>query len=170
MINYYHDMWCHRSKTLAPLAVLISKNAKWRWDDVHQKAFDDMKNIISKEVQLMYPDFSLPFDIHTNASHTQLGAVILQKGLPLAFYSRKLTNAQMHYTTEHELLSIIETLKEFRNILLGHKINVYTDHKNLTYVNLNTKRVMHWHLLIEEYSPKLHYIKDMHNVATNALS
>ena len=133
-------MWCHCSKMLAPLAALTSKNAKWHWDDVHQKAFDDMKNIISKEVQLMYPNFSLPFDIHTDASHTQLGAVILQKGLHLAFYSRKLTTAQTCYTTtEQELLSIVETLKEFCNILLGHKINVYTDHKNLTYVNFNTK-------------------------------
>ena len=71
MINYYHGMWCHYSETLAPLSALMSKNAKWHWDDVHQKAFDDMKNITSKEVQLMYPNFSLPFDIHTDASHTQ---------------------------------------------------------------------------------------------------
>jgi RNase H-like domain found in reverse transcriptase len=44
--------------------------------------------------------------------------------------------------TKRELLAIVETLKEFRNILLGQKITIYTDHQNLTYKILNTDRVM----------------------------
>ena len=43
----------------------------------------------------------------------------------------------------------METLKEFRNILLGHQITVYTDHKNLTYKCFNTECVMRWRLIIE---------------------
>jgi hypothetical protein len=62
---------------------------------------------------LAYPDFSKPFTIHTDASHYQLGGDISQLGKPIAFYSRKLTDAQTRYTTtERELLSIVETLKE----------------------------------------------------------
>jgi hypothetical protein len=57
----------------------------------------------------------------TYASKVQLGACISQGGKPLAFYSSKLNPAQ---TTERELLSIVETLKEFRNILLGQTIIV----------------------------------------------
>ena len=80
---------------------------------------------------LAYPNFDDKLVIHTDASHSQLGAVITQKGKPIAFYSRKLNDAQTRYTTtEKELLAIVETLKEFRNILLGQKIKVYTDHKN----------------------------------------
>ena len=57
----------------------------------------------------------------------------------VAFYCRKLYSAQVHYTTtERKKMSIVETLKEFRNILLGQQIKVYTDHKNLTYKTLDT--------------------------------
>ena len=40
--------------------------------------------------------------------------------------------------TERELLSIVETLKESRNILLGHKIAIHIYNKNLTHKNFNT--------------------------------
>jgi len=130
-----------------------------------------MKRIISRETLLAYPDFTKPFIIHTDASHSQLGAVISQDNKPIAFYSRKLNPAQTRYTTtERELLSIVETLKEFRNILLGQQIKVYTDHKNLTYVNFNVERVMRWRLIIEEYSPELIYLKGEHNIVADALS
>ena len=83
------------------------------------KAFDTMKKIVSRETLLAYPNFSEPFEIHTtDASHTQLGAVISQHGKPIVFYSQSLNPAQTHYTTtERELLTIVKTLKEFRNIL-----------------------------------------------------
>ena len=133
-------MWARRSETLAPLSALTSKNVKWSWTEVDQKAFDTMKRIISRETLLSYPDFSLPFMIHTDASHLQLGAVISQNDRPIAFYSRELNPAQVRYTTsERELLSIVETLKEFRNILLGQHIHVYTDHLNLTHKQFHTE-------------------------------
>ena len=130
MVNYYRDMWIRQSHVLALLTRLQSKDVKFTWDKQSQEAFDTIKRIMQKEVLLAYPDFSKPFEIHTDASHTQLGAVIAQEGQPIVFYSRKLSSAQTRYTTtERELLAIVETLKEFRNILLGYKIKVYTDHK-----------------------------------------
>jgi transposase InsO family protein len=59
---------------------------------------------------------------------------------------------------------------EFRNILLGQKIKVHTDHENLTYKNFNSDQVMRWRLYIEEYSPELQYIKGTHNVVADAFS
>jgi hypothetical protein len=50
-------------------------------------------------VHLRFTDFSKPFDILTNASDYQLGALIAQEPLPIAFYSRKLNPAQRNYTT-----------------------------------------------------------------------
>jgi hypothetical protein len=56
----------------------------------------------------------------------------MQEGNPLAFYSRKLNSAQTRYTTgEQELLSILETLKEFRDILLGQQVIVFGELENV---------------------------------------
>ena len=61
-------------------------------------------------------------------------------------------------------------LKEFKNILLGQKIHVCTDHKNLTYKTHNSARVMHWRLLIEEFGPELHYFPGKINIVAGCLN
>jgi len=96
---------------------------------------------------------------------------VSQEGKLIAFYSRKLNPAQKRDTTaERELLSIAETLKEYRNILLGQQIEVFTDHKNRVYKHFNTERVMRWRLLLEEFNPKLTCIKGVNNIVADALS
>ena len=146
MIQYYRDLWARRSEMLAPLTDLVgecgqtkvtrakgTKKKPWHWDEVHQKAFDNAKASIAKEVILAYPDFSKVFEIFTDASTKQLGSVITQENQPIAFFSRKLTETQQKYSvTEIELLAIVETLKEFKGMLWGQNLKVFTDHKNLT--------------------------------------
>ena len=80
-----------------------------------------------------------------------MGAVIMQDKKPIAFYFRKLSTAQRRYTTtERELLSTVETCKEYKNILLGYHIIVFTDHKNYTFNGLKASdRVLCWLLLLE---------------------
>ena len=98
----------------------------------HQTAFNAVKRTVARDLILAYPENSIPFEIYTNASTRQLGAVIVQNNRPIAFFSRKLSDAQTQYSiTELELLAIIETLKEFKGMLRGKNIKFYTDHKNL---------------------------------------
>ena len=150
LVNFYRDMTIRRSEILTPLTKLTSKNKEFKWGPTEQTTFDTIKLAISKETLLTYPNFSKEFEIHTDASQYQLGAVIAQDNKPIAFYSRKLTSCQQKYTTtERELLAIVETLKEIRNILLGKRLVVHTDHKNLTFKHLNTDRVIRWRLIIE---------------------
>ena len=65
---------------------------------------------------------------------------------------------------------IVKTLKEFKNILLGQKIKVFTDHKKLTYKTHNSARVMPWRLTIEDFGPELIYLPRDKNIVTDSLS
>ncbi len=71
MVQYYRDIWARCSNMLAPLTSLVreccqtkvtkskgTKKVPWYWAEVHQKAFDDAKATIAKEVVLAYPDFA----------------------------------------------------------------------------------------------------------------
>ena len=72
---------------------------------------------------MAYPDFSQPFEIYTDSSSRQLGAVIVQKNRPIAFFSRKLTETQEKYSvTEQELLAIVGCLKKFKGMLWGQPL------------------------------------------------
>jgi hypothetical protein len=145
MVQYYPDLWARRSDMLAPLTSLVgecgqtkttkakgTKKVPWHWDEVHQRAFNHVKATIAKDIVLAFPDYSKVFEIYTDASSKQLGAVITQDNRPIAFFSRKLSDAQRKYSvTKIELLAIVKTLKEFKGMLWGQNIKVFTDHKNL---------------------------------------
>ena len=73
---------------------------------------------------------------------------------------RNLSSARRNYTVgEKELLSIVESLEEFRTMLYWCKeIHVYTDHKNNTFQRLQTQQLVRWRLFLEELGVQLHYI------------
>ena len=128
---------------------------------MHQ-TFNNIQTTIAKDVVSAYPEYSQGFEIYTDSSKFQLGAVITQNNRPLAFFSRKLSTAQQKYSvTKQELLAIVETLKEFKGMLWGQTITDYTDHKNLMQdaLGLTSDQVYHWRLLLEEYGPTIEYIK-----------
>jgi hypothetical protein len=68
------------------------------------------------------------------------------------------------------LLSIVETLKEFRNILFGQQIIIHTDHQNILYKKLSSDRIICWQLLLEEYGPEYVHVKGNDNIVADALS
>jgi hypothetical protein len=132
-----------------------------------------VKAAISKDVVLAYPDYTKVFEVYTDASQTQLGAVITQGNRPIPFFSRKLSPMQQKYSVaKTELLAIVETLKEFKGMLWGQRIKVYTDHQNLERHALGSTsdRVYRWRLILEEYGPEIVYIKGIHNTVADAIS
>ncbi len=141
---------CNQTKTTKAKG---AKKVPWHWDEVHQRAFDHVKATIAKDEVLAYPDYSKVFKIYTDASSKQLGSVITQDNRPIVFFSPKLSNAQCKYSiTKIELLAIVKTLKEFKGMLWGQNIKVFTDHTNLMRdaLGLTSDQVYQWRLLLEE--------------------
>jgi len=173
MVNFYRDLYPKRAETLAPLTDLCGQKTKFVWGNQQEEAFQKMKDILAQETLLTDPEFDRPFVIYTDASELQIGGIVTQNNKPLGFFSKKLNDTQKRYpVTEQELLAIVETLKYFRHMLLGHKIIVRTDHKNLTHPNSthSSDRVLRQRLLLEDYGVDIEYIQGVKNVVADALS
>jgi len=79
------------------------KQKQWQWDSVYQTTFENVKTTITKDDVLAYPDHTQEFEVYTDSSKFQLGAVITQNNRPLA--CRKLNKAQQRNSmTKQELL------------------------------------------------------------------
>ena len=129
--------------------------------------------MVSADTLLSYPDWKLPFTVHTDASEKQLGTVISQNDKPIYFFSRKLIQPQRNYTTtEKELIEIVECLRKLHGITFGYEINVFSDHKNMVYVATlsESQRVMRLRLIIEEFGPTIQHIDGVDNIVTDTLS
>ena len=81
--------------------------------------------MVSAETLLSYPDWKIPFTVHTDVSDKQLYAITSQNNKPTDFFSRISSKPQRNYTTkEKELLAIVECLKQSRGIIFGYELNV----------------------------------------------
>jgi len=127
------------------------------WNRRTDDAFTTLKDLLTSEPLLQYPDFTKPFVLTTDVSNEALGAILSQgpigRDLPIAYASRTLVNAEKNYsTTEKELLAIVWGSKQFRQYQYGRKFTIVTDHKPLTWV-FNVKdpssRLLRWRLKLE---------------------
>jgi len=177
LCGYYRRFIRNFSKIAKPLTELLRKNTPFVWNQRIDEAFITLKNLLTSEPLLQYPDFTKPFLLTTDASNEALGAILSQgpigRDLPIAYASRTLINAEKNYsTTEKELLAIVWGCKQFRQYLYGRKFTIVTDHKPLTWV-FNVKdtssRLLRWRLKLEEYDYDIVYKPGTRNTNADAL-
>jgi len=108
LAGYYRKFVKNFGIMAKPLTELLKKDRLFVWTSVHASAFQLLKNALSTALVLAMPDFSIPFHIETDASGTGIGAVLLQRGHPLAFISKPLSPKNRGLTVyEKEYLAIL---------------------------------------------------------------
>ena len=81
------------------------------------------------------PDFTIPFQIETDASDVAIGGVLTQNDGPVAYYSQALNSAERNYPVhDRELLAIVRACRKWRPYIDGTRTTVITDHKPLTHL------------------------------------
>ena len=82
------------NKKAAPLSDLLKKNWCWDWSSKCQLVFDKRRRAVTSAPVLKLPNFEKSFKVHTDASDKAIGSVLVQEGHPVAFESRKLSEAE----------------------------------------------------------------------------
>ena len=123
---------------------------------------------------LALPDLTKPFEVQTDASDFALGGVLVQEGHPVAYESRKLSDAERRYTAqENELLAVIHCLRVWRHYLLGSKFVVKMDNSAvshfLTQPKLTPKQAR-WQEFVAEFDLQFEHRAGRTNQAADALS
>jgi hypothetical protein len=118
-----------------PLTDLLKKNTTFCWTDLEQAAFHALKQALISTPVLALPDFTLPFDIETDASDRGIGAVLIQNKHPLAFLSKALgPRTHTLSTYEKEALAILMAVDHWRAYLQPTEFVIHTDQKSLIHL------------------------------------
>lgn len=116
---------------MAPLNKLTTtKPFKWTLKAHH--SFSQLKEVLTTALVLHLLDFTLPFMVETDTSGVDMGAILSQKGHPIAFFSKSFPpKFPCASTYVRELFVITAVVKKWRQYLLGHRFIILTDHQSL---------------------------------------
>lgn len=173
LTGYYRRFVKNYGKICRPLHDLLKKDS-FQWTPEHTVAFEKLKKIMTTCPVLALPDFSQPFVLETDACGTGLGAVLMQKGKPIAYYSKCLgPKASTQSIYEKEALAILEALKKWRHYLIGNPLIIKTDQQSLRFMTTQrlSEGIQHKLLLkLLEFDYTIEYKKGKENIAADALS
>lgn len=151
----------------------------WTWGPEQDIAFNTLKECLSQPPVLGFADYSQPFELHTDASGSGLGAVLYQEQdgqkRALSYASRGLSKSERNYPAHKlEFLALKWAVTEkFRDYLYGHKFTIYTDNNPLTYV-LTTARLdatgHRWLAALASFDFDIKYRTGASNADADALS
>ena len=141
------------STVTQPLRDLLQKKNQWTWGESQQRAFDLVKDELSKTPVLALYDPNREKMVSADASSYGLRAVLRQKTngtlRPVAYASRAMTPTEQRYSqVEKEALATTLSLERFTDYLYGMSFHVETDHKPLVSLLSSKKN-------LDELSPRI---------------
>ena len=189
-VEYYRRFIKDFSKIPKPIREVITglenqskrtaKKTFIEWTEAADSAFEHLKKLCTSTPILAYPDYQLPFVLHTDSSSEGLGAVLYQrqedKLRVIAYASRPVSKSESHYPA-HKLeflalkWAVCEKFHEYRYDSKSFK--VYTDNNPLTYVLTSAKLDacgQRWVAKLAIYNFTIKYKCGLSNVEADALS
>ena len=134
LTGYYRKFIKGYSHISKPLTELLKKNA-FSWTEQAEQAFLQLKTAMSTAPVLALPNLQDQFVIETDASGLGIGAVLMQRGHPLAYISKTLAPRHLGLSTyEKELLALVYAVEKWRPYLMSSPFLVKTDHYSLKYL------------------------------------
>ncbi|KAL7294769.1 hypothetical protein TKK_0011896 [Trichogramma kaykai] len=178
MAGYYRRFIQDFSKIAKPLHDLTKKGNKFDWSRECETSFQTLKDCLISAPILIFPDFTKPFILTTDASDLAIGAVLSQEKEsfehPIGYLSRVLNEAEINYsTTEKECLAALYAMYHYRPYLLGRQFTLVADHEPLNWMHSRKdpgQRLMRWMFKFTGYQYTFKYKPGKKNVVTDCLS
>ena len=109
MVCYFHDHVRNMSARTVHLRSLLHTGTPFLWTQAQEDEFTDLKSALtSPDTMLIHPDFTKPFEVHTDASEFGVGAILAQwfqdKLRAVKFASRSFSPTESHWPTTHQEL------------------------------------------------------------------
>ena len=179
MCGFYRRFIPNFAKVARPLTSLTHKNAQFAWTPERQSAFETLRDALTSDNVLAFPDITKPFELWCDASTSAIGGVLCQQTpeghtKPVFFISQQLSTPQQKWSTiERELYAIIFSLDKVRSIIYGFPITVYSDHAPLSFIRssqMKNPKLQRWALRLEDYGAKICHVKGKLNTVADFLS
>ena len=178
MCSYNRRFIKNFSKIAEPIVTLTRKYAHFKWSDVHQKAFEYLKDSLTSVPLLVYPDSKKPYTLFTDASDTCIGACLTQECdgdlKPIYYLSHKLSRLQCNVSVvEKEAYAIHFALQKLDYCLHNAQSVIKTDHKPLKYLlesPMQNKKIQMWAMSMSVYNCSIEYIEGTTNRCAGLLS
>nr|GEU33567.1 reverse transcriptase [Tanacetum cinerariifolium] len=173
LTGYYRRFVKGYAQIAAPLTDLLQQH-QITWNDQAEQAFNTLKAAMTTLPVLALPDFTVTFDVTTDASGIGIGAVLSQNDKPISFFRIKLCPRMRSASTYiRELYAITEAVKKWRQYLLGRKFRIFTDQRSLKHLLtqvMQTPDQHKWAAKLLGYDFDVYYKPGKENQAADALS
>ncbi len=159
LANFYRRFIPKFADIAAPLRDISGSKGVFKWEMVHQEAFEALKQALVSPPILDYPKPTDKFVLTTDASELGLGAVLsTTRGTVVEYASRALTADEKKFATiEKECLAVVWAVRKLRHYLVGARFTLETDHKPLEWLEsakqsrARSQRLERWSLELRAY-------------------
>ena len=131
MASFYRRFVPNNSTLASPLNELVKKDVSFNWGEKQESAFQQLKEKLTNAPILALPNFSKTFELECDASGVGIGAVLLQGGHPIAYFSEKLHDASLNYPTyDKELYALVRALQTWEHYLVSKEFVIHSDRES----------------------------------------